>query len=94
MVHIVFYNHLYGNDVPVDVQDGKGDTIIHHMIRRRDYTAINVLLDSLKPNQHFNFAAEIMPKQYIAGIMAHEPIDLTEMMYFMKLLELKGEKLR
>ncbi len=42
-------------DVPVNIQDDKGDTVMHHIIRNKDYDAIYVLLNSLKPRQVYNF---------------------------------------
>eukprot|EP01084_Bolivina_argentea_P024887 46328_1 len=42
-------------DVPINTQDSKGDTIIHHMIRNKDFDAIYELFDVLKPEQRFNF---------------------------------------
>eukprot|EP01084_Bolivina_argentea_P203336 347315_1 len=43
------------HDVPINIQDDNGDTVIHHMIRNADYSAIYALLGSLKPQQRFNF---------------------------------------
>ena len=42
-------------DVPINIQDHDGDTIIHHMIRKRDLDGVYELLKVLKPNQRFNF---------------------------------------
>eukprot|EP01084_Bolivina_argentea_P320086 555312_1 len=42
-------------DVPINIQDDKGDTILHHIIRCQDYNAIYALLESLKPKQRVNF---------------------------------------
>eukprot|EP01083_Nonionella_stella_P067517 178632_1 len=42
-------------DVPIRIPDEKGDTILHHMIRRRDFDGIHELLSALKSNQTFNF---------------------------------------
>eukprot|EP01084_Bolivina_argentea_P036714 67870_1 len=63
-IYLTGYNHdnysilksfVRKHDVPFNVQDGNGDTIIHHMIRRHDYAAVPLLLDLLKPNQRFHF---------------------------------------
>eukprot|EP01084_Bolivina_argentea_P067291 122567_1 len=45
-------------DVPINIQDDKGDTILHHMIQKNDYEGIYELLKALKPNQKFNFNAQ------------------------------------
>ena len=41
-------------DVPINVTDSRGDTILHHMIQDGDYDAVHAFLESLKPNQRFN----------------------------------------
>eukprot|EP01083_Nonionella_stella_P113712 335355_1 len=43
------------HDVPINVADYNGDTILHHMIRRADYDGVYSVLFNLKPRQRFNF---------------------------------------
>eukprot|EP01083_Nonionella_stella_P267985 905610_1 len=45
-------------DVPINTRDAKGDTIMHHMIRNKDYDGIRAFLDSLQAKQRFNFDAQ------------------------------------
>eukprot|EP01084_Bolivina_argentea_P080713 146175_1 len=42
-------------DVPINMQDNKGNTILHHIIRRKDFDAIYELMNVLKSDQHFIF---------------------------------------
>ena len=53
-------------DVPINVVDSNGDTIVHHMIRAGDYDAVYAFLESLKSNQRFNcmYFAVIHPNAY------------------------------
>eukprot|EP01083_Nonionella_stella_P234496 825442_1 len=46
-------------DVPINIPDDKGDTILHHMIRKRDFDGIHELLELLDPLQIYmlNFEA-------------------------------------
>eukprot|EP01084_Bolivina_argentea_P172299 298477_1 len=43
-------------DVPLDVQDANGNTIIHHMIKENDYNAVETVFSSLKPNQKIHLS--------------------------------------
>eukprot|EP01083_Nonionella_stella_P267987 905612_1 len=45
-------------DAPINTRDAKGDTIMHHMIRNKDYDGIRAFLDSLQAKQRFNFDAQ------------------------------------
>eukprot|EP01084_Bolivina_argentea_P110314 197016_1 len=46
---------IHDFDTPINVQDDEGNTILHHMLYKKDFLAIKVLFDSLKPNQRINF---------------------------------------
>eukprot|EP01083_Nonionella_stella_P193903 715584_1 len=81
-------------DVPINMVDDKGDSIIHHMIRRKDYDGIYELLNALKLNQKFNFDI----KNDLGDTVIHEMIrenNCDELTHLLNIIHLKvGKSLR
>eukprot|EP01084_Bolivina_argentea_P229506 387328_1 len=53
--HSIMRSFVHDFDVPLTSQDNEGNTILHHMIKHKDYDSINVLLSALKPKQRIHF---------------------------------------
>merc|ERR1712228_640970 len=77
-------------DVPINIADDRGDTILHHMIRAADYDAIYELLNALKPNQRFQFDA----RNDDGNTVLHEMVkknDYDELKHLLNIIDIKSE---
>eukprot|EP01084_Bolivina_argentea_P156250 272302_1 len=50
----IFKAFVADYDVPVNIQDDQGNTVMHHMVQNNDFKATQVLLNALKPMQRIN----------------------------------------
>merc|ERR1712228_897888 len=80
-------------DVPINIADDRGDTILHHMIRNADYDAIYELLSVLKPNQRFEFDA----RNDNGDSVIHEMIkknEYKELEHLLNIIDMKSDIVR
>eukprot|EP01083_Nonionella_stella_P089132 248670_1 len=56
--HQILKSFVTSYNVPINITDKNGNTILHHMLQQNDEKAINILLSSLKPHQRINVNAE------------------------------------
>eukprot|EP01084_Bolivina_argentea_P168991 292967_1 len=89
--HDILKSFIRDHDVPINGQDDKGNTVIHYMIKRRDYGAIEQFLDALKPDQKLNLGTENDRGHTIFHeFMNAKPIDFDEVTNIIKILQSKG----
>eukprot|EP01083_Nonionella_stella_P089131 248668_1 len=56
--HNILRSFVKNYNVPINITDKNGNTILHHMLHQNDDEAMNIILSSLKPHQRINVNAE------------------------------------